>query len=153
MTVPNLPPDLPVLTDIIDVSSKFEAIPMLTDVVTTQDFERTVASPVMQPPPSGEPPVQSRDPYSIANMASELIWSAPAAAATPPPPDGQSVSDAEMQRLLDHFEAHLESVFTDKLNRHLAQLHHQAVKLAISELKKELPELLRNVLKQIDRTR
>ncbi|MDH2918786.1 MAG: hypothetical protein PXX73_06300 [Sideroxydans sp.] len=55
-------------------------------------------------------------------------------------------SEAQMQVLLQHFQAHLETVFSQKLNRHLEQLHHQAVKLAIAELKTELPDLLRNLI-------
>lgn len=55
-------------------------------------------------------------------------------------------SEAQMQALLQHFQTHLETVFSQKLNRHLEQLHHQAVKLAIAEFKTELPDLLRNLI-------
>ncbi|MFM2407415.1 MAG: hypothetical protein RL358_157 [Pseudomonadota bacterium] len=55
-------------------------------------------------------------------------------------------SEAHMQELLLHFQTHLETVFSQKLNRHLEQLHHQAVKLAIAEFKTELPDLLRNLI-------
>ncbi|MGB7650985.1 MAG: hypothetical protein WBL62_07305 [Gallionella sp.] len=55
-------------------------------------------------------------------------------------------SEAQMQALLQHFQTHLETVFSQKLNRHLEQLHHQAVKLAIAEFKTELPDLLRKLI-------
>ena len=55
-------------------------------------------------------------------------------------------SEAQMQVLLQHFQTHLETVFSQRLNRHLEQLHHQAVKLAIAEFQSELPDLLRNLI-------
>lgn len=55
-------------------------------------------------------------------------------------------SEAQIQELLQDFETHLETVFSQKLNHHLEQLHHQAVKLAIAELKTELPDLLSNLI-------
>lgn len=55
-------------------------------------------------------------------------------------------SEAQMQELLQHFQTHLETVFSQKLNRHLEQLHHQAVKLAIAEFQIELPDLLRKLI-------
>jgi len=51
-----------------------------------------------------------------------------------------------MQRLLQHLEAHLDGVFAHKLSINLEQLQRQAVEQAISELKAELPELLRDAL-------
>ncbi len=85
-------------------------------------------------------------------MASKLIWNAqPDTPAIPGVIAPQrNISETEMRQLADHFGAHLESVFTDKLNHHLQQLHHQAVKLAISELKSELPGLMRKVLDTTD---
>lgn len=58
------------------------------------------------------------------------------------------LSEAQLLHLQAHLVAHFESILTEKLNRHFEHLHHQAVKLAISELKDELPELLRNVLRK-----
>jgi hypothetical protein len=55
-------------------------------------------------------------------------------------------SETQMETLLQHFQTHLETVFSQKLNRHLEQLHHQAVKLAIAEFQTELPDLLRNLI-------
>lgn len=55
-------------------------------------------------------------------------------------------SEAHMQALLQHFQSHLETVFSQKLNHHLEHLQTQAIKLAIAEFKTELPDLLRNLI-------
>lgn len=56
------------------------------------------------------------------------------------------LSEEEMQRLLHQLETHLETVFAHKLNLHLEQLQRLAIEQAVSELKAELPELLRDAL-------
>ncbi len=61
-------------------------------------------------------------------------------------PAAREFSEAQLQELLQHFQTHLETVFSQKLNRHLEQLHQQAVKLAITEFKTELPDLLRKLI-------
>jgi hypothetical protein len=136
------PDDLPLLTDIIGADGTAAEIPTLTEAIALEPVAAPLA--VMADKPDAD-----FEAHTIAQMASKLIWNAPAEPAVLPgdvKPE-RNISEAEMQQLVDHFETHLESVFTDKLNRHLEQLHHQAVKLAISELKSELPELLRKVLK------
>ena len=57
------------------------------------------------------------------------------------------ISEEEMQHLLQQLEIHLENRFAHKLNLQLAKLHSQAVEQAVSELKAELPGLLRDALK------
>ena len=57
-----------------------------------------------------------------------------------------SLAEADMQQSLKRLEAHLETIFTHKLSLHLEQLQRQAVEQAVSELKAELPELLRDAL-------
>lgn len=69
------------------------------------------------------------------------------------PPLPRALSAEEMQQLLQHIESHLEAVFTSKLNSQLERLQHLAVDLAISELKAELPQLLREALKTTDVSR
>ena len=61
----------------------------------------------------------------------------------PSPPSGE----ADMPQSLKRLEAHLETVFAQKLSLHLEQLQRQAIEQAVSELKAELPELLRNAPK------
>jgi hypothetical protein len=56
------------------------------------------------------------------------------------------LSLAEIQQILPQLEAHIETLFTRKLGLHLEQLQRQAIDQAVSELKAELPELLRNTL-------
>lgn len=57
-----------------------------------------------------------------------------------------ALNETNLRQLLQQLEAHLETAFTQKLNHHLELLQRQAVEQAISELKAELPELLRNAL-------
>ena len=57
-----------------------------------------------------------------------------------------ALNETDMRQLLQQLEAHLETAFAQKLNHHLELLQRQAVEQAISELKAELPELLRNAL-------
>lgn len=143
------PEDLPLLTDIVVEDGKSAGIPTLTEVVARQAASATHS--VVTPPTETET-------HSIAHMAAELIWNVPAEPvveqAVEPvidfliEPAEPAISEAKMQELVSHFEVRLETIFTEKLNRHFEHLHHQAVKLAISELKEELPELLRNVLKK-----
>lgn len=52
----------------------------------------------------------------------------------------------EIQQLLPQLETHIEALFTRKLGTHLEQLQRLAIEQAISELKAELPELLRDTL-------
>jgi hypothetical protein len=56
------------------------------------------------------------------------------------------LSAEEIQQLLHQLEAHIETLFTQKLGLHLEQLQRLAIEQAISELKTELPELLRDTL-------
>ncbi|TAN79293.1 MAG: hypothetical protein EPN14_06025 [Gallionella sp.] len=63
--------------------------------------------------------------------------------AIPPP---SAFGDEEMRRLLLRLEAHLETVFAEKLNLRLEQLQQVAVEQAVNELKAELPNMLRNAL-------
>jgi len=57
-----------------------------------------------------------------------------------------SLSTKERQQLLRQMEKHLETLFSQKLALKLEQLQRQTVKQAISELKAELPDLLRDAL-------
>lgn len=52
----------------------------------------------------------------------------------------------EIQQLLPQLETHIEALFTRKLGAQLEQLQRLAIEQAISELKAELPELLRDTL-------
>lgn len=144
--------DLPLLTEVVEMEHESAVIPTLTEVVPAK-----ILPPVATPPNDTagvEEAVlqQNFESHSIADMASKPVWNAQPETATMPSAVAieHCISKAEMQQLIDHFETHLESVFTDKLNRHLEQLHHQAVKLAIAELKSELPGLLGKVLNASD---
>ncbi len=162
------PEDLPLLTDIVRADDTPLDFPMLTEIVAPAEASSTETIPERVTPEVSEH--VNFEPYSIAHLASELIWNAnpvaesteaPATPDTMPAPSSIAttssftpepiveprISEEEMQQLLTHFESRLETIFTEKLNRHFEHLHHQAVKLAISELKDELPELLKEVLK------
>ena len=143
MTSPSLPTDLPVLTDVIHPDGSTFTIPTLTEIVPVAGL----AEPLAIAPEA--PLAPALDP---AETPTELILDAPTKPAETPLSvvAEKNITEREMRLLLDHFTAHLESVFTEKLDRHLQLLHHQAVKLAILELKEELPELLRKVLHPSD---
>jgi hypothetical protein len=66
------------------------------------------------------------------------------AAAVPHP--HPALSAEERQLLLQQLETRIETLFTRKLALRLEQVQRQTVKQAISELKAELPELLREAL-------
>lgn len=68
----------------------------------------------------------------------------PPAEIKPPPP--RPLNGEEISHLLQQLESHLETVFTEKLNKHLEELQHLAIDLAVSEFKAELPQLLRDAL-------
>jgi hypothetical protein len=57
-----------------------------------------------------------------------------------------ALNETDIRQVLQRLETHLEIVFTQKLNHQLEQLQRQAIERAVSELKAELPELLRNAL-------
>jgi len=116
----DMPDNLPLLTQVADEDAP-DDLPTLTEVVAEEQAERAIA---LQPGDDHEAP------------ASETITPASCA------PDEQ-----EMQRLLRLVEIHLETVFSHKLGLHLEHLQRQAVAQAVSELKTELPELLRDALK------
>lgn len=63
-----------------------------------------------------------------------------------PPHVAPALSEEEMQQLLKQLEAHLDAVFTQKLNLHLEKLQRLAVKQAVSEFRAALPQLLRDAL-------
>lgn len=128
--------DLPVLTDIVEADGSTKDIPMLTEIIpvtqNTADREQKKSSALSQ--------LESARLLAHKNIQPKVIDSLTATTAE------SNMSPAEVQRILDHFTEHLESVFTAKLDRHLQQLHHQAIRLAIMELREELPELMKSIL-------
>ena len=58
------------------------------------------------------------------------------------------MGEEEAQQLLHKLEAHLETLFTQKLGLRLEQLQRVAIDQALDELKAELPELLREALNE-----
>lgn len=63
----------------------------------------------------------------------------------------RALTAKERQQILRHLEKHLETLFSQKLASKLEQMQRHTVKQVISELKAELPELLRDALNaQID---
>jgi|GEM_PF-633156 len=141
MSSSTLPTDLPILTDIIDTDDSIVSIPTLTEIIPVLDAPESIT------------PLDISEPIDFRLHQEAAIEPAVEAAAYSPQPPAtteRSLNSAEMQLILDHFSHHLETVFTEKLDRHLRQLHHQAVHLAIAELKAELPELLHNLLHSTD---
>lgn len=111
-----------------------DELPLLTEVVDQQDFDDL---PILTEIVAEE--TQAGESHPITDQQT---------ASTPVLP--RSLSTEEMQRLLQQLEIHLETVFTGKLNQQIEQLQKLAVDLAISELKAELPKLLRDALTSTD---
>lgn len=107
-----------------------DELPLLTEVVNDPDLDDL---PLLTQIVAEETQSGDSHPVAVQQTASALP---------------RTLSDEEMQRLLQQLETHLESVFTGKLNRHIEQLQKLAVDLAINELKAELPQLLRDALKK-----
>lgn len=114
-----------------------DELPLLTEVVDQQDFDDL---PILTEIVAEE--TQSGDSHPIADQQTANAPVLP-----------RSLNTEEMQRLLQQLEIHLDTVFTDKLNRQIEQLQKLAVDLAISELKAELPRLLRDALTSTDVSR
>lgn len=138
---------LPVLTEIIanpdevseetgdEPTATLTELPDLSRVSTDPDRAGTIA-------PVAEQGTRSHDelhPASAETFRASEVHSAAAP---------RTLSAEEMQHLLQHLEAHLETVFSSKLNSQLEQLQKLAIELAVSEFKAELPQLLRDALKQ-----
>jgi Tfp pilus assembly protein PilN len=60
----------------------------------------------------------------------------------------RALSAEEKQQFLHQLEARIETLFTQKLGLHLAQLQRQAIDQALDELKAKLPELLHDALNE-----
>lgn len=127
--------NLPLLTQVADENAP-DDLPTLTEVVTdettshsarlSKDDNQVAGYEVQAEPSSGLQPDANRETPE---------------AATPCAPN-----EEEVQRLLRRLETHLENMFAHKLSVNLEQLQRQAIDQAVSELKAELPELLRNAL-------
>lgn len=137
MSSTTLPLDLPVLTEIIDTDGSPVSIPTLTEIIPVIEESASSTPLDIAEPIDFAIPTEATLTSNVEDTAYDL---------EPTIKPKSLLSPAEMQLILDHFSNHLETVFTEKLDRHLRQLHHQAVHLAIVELKAELPALLDNLL-------
>jgi len=156
----DLPDNLPLLTQVTDEDAP-DDLPTLTEVVAEGQAEPAAE---LQPGADGKVPAPENEPsharFPLPNPLNETISHStklPKTAAEslviPQAGEGTNeslrefhINEEEMQRLLRQVETHLETVFIQKLNLNLEQLQHQAVEQVVSELKAELPELLRNAL-------
>jgi len=123
--------DLPCLTDIVS-EPVLDDLPILTEIVINA-HEETDAASISDETESVPEPVEISLPLTALRPAIQEVFTHPLGA-------------EDMQHLLQHIEAHLETVFTEKLNNQLEQLQKLAVDLAVSEFKAELPQLLHDAL-------
>jgi len=114
-----------------------DELPLLTEVVDHPDFDDL---PILTEVIAEKTPAGDSHPVAEQQTASAAVLP-------------RTLSTEEMQRLLQQLEIHLETVFTGKLNQQIEQLQKLAVDLAISELKAELPQLLRDALSNTDVSR
>ena len=132
--------DLPLLTRVIEETP--DDLPTLTQIVG--EISPTV--------PQGETLTAAEDdlPVLMETVASGLPDAPEAKAAED---DTPALSEASLEVLTQRLEAQIESVFAQKLGHRLEQLQRLAVDQAISELKAELPQMLRDALHSPNTTR
>ncbi len=138
--------DLPLLTKVVDEDVR-DDLPTLTEVVeeihpALPPFEVPAIAGDELPVLMEEVIATERPPVTAA--ARQVIEEI----ATP-----ATLSEADMQQLLQRLEAHIESAFTQKLSHRLEQLQRQAIEQAVGELKAELPMMLRDALSNPDTNR
>lgn len=137
--------DLPLLTRVVDEDAQ-DGLPTLTEVI---EESQSGVSPA-------DAPAIAEDGLP---MLTEAIAAEPAPGdeAIPQVAEGiapsTALSEANIQQLAQRLEAHLESVFTQKLSHRLEQLQRLAVEQAVGELRAELPQMLRDALGAPDTSR
>jgi hypothetical protein len=171
MNSPPLTPDsldnLPLLTDVVG-AQPFDDLPTLTEVVTPDtpaihtEAEAYVDTLSLDAPIITEthPSAVSDVPDALPAAVSELealptspeagtIIAAPAIE-TPAVKTETSISEEQLQQLLNKLQRRLEGKLMQQLAPQIALLQQQALEQALSELKAELPALLRNALNLTD---
>jgi hypothetical protein len=103
-------------------------------------------TPIKQPGKQSDSKSVSKPSSPAATMGEATLNGLPMLTEVVAETDTRPLSAEEIQQLQQKLEAHIETLFTRKLGLHLEQLQRQAIDRAISELKAELPELLRNTL-------
>ncbi len=116
--------DLPVLTTIVGETP--DGLPTLTEVVAIEEL------PVLT--------------EAVAASQTDSPGTVPDEDVLPP-----ALSEADMLRLVQLLETHLESAFAQKLGHRLEQLQRLAVEQAIGELRAELPQILHDALHHTNR--
>ncbi|MDH2917122.1 MAG: hypothetical protein PXX77_09625 [Gallionella sp.] len=138
-----LPEDLPVLTEVVGESSG--EFPTLTEVV-----EETPA-PISTDPGDTTVITSSRvDSIAEPKESAEIVLETSVGASLLAKDDRQQADSYNENDLLAQvqldLEAHLEKVFAQKLQQHLADAQQQAIAQTLAELKDALPELIRKAL-------
>ena len=131
--------ELPLLTEMVN-DSALDELPILTEVVTDGNDKAT--------PPDSET-LLAGHPNETCDFQTSAVQETVACESAVP----RAFNPEEMQQLLQQLEIHLETVFTSRLNTQIEQLQRLAVDLAVSELKAELPQLLRDALNKTDVSR
>ena len=148
--------ELPLLTEVVR-DSALEDLPILTEVVANghdqdvaPDSEKHLMKPLAIRPGEqttlAKSQVMAGHPNETGNFQDSAVRETVACESEVP----RTLNPEEMQQLLQQLEVHLETVFTSRLNTQLEQLQRLAVDLAVSELKAELPQLLRDALNKTD---
>lgn len=135
---------LPLLTELAD-DAALEALPTLTEVVAT------AAAAIPDAPPThtaSASPAADNLPVLLESVGISYLPDVPVestekASGQPAP---VLLSEVQLQQLEQQLTHHLESVLRNKLSLRLEQLQKLALDQALSELKTELPMLLRDVL-------
>lgn len=129
--------DLPLLTRVTDEDVRND-LPTLTEIVED----------IHPPLPPFEVPAIAGDELPVLM---EVVPAEPTpVTTTEDAAPSASLNEVDMQQLLQLLEAHIESVFTQRLTDRLEKLQRQAIDQAVGELKAELPHMLREILRNPD---
>lgn len=128
--------DLPLLTTVVEEAP--DDLPTLTEVVVEETSP--LRSSMETAAPLGD------ELSSLMDAITAEPAGTPEAGIVESSVQPPALSEADMQRLILQLDAHLESVFAQKLGHRLEQLQRLAVDQAIRELKAELPQMLRDAL-------
>lgn len=126
--------NLPLLTDVVAVQP-VDDLPTLTEIVTptvssVQEYITTLSL--------DEPLITLEATPPVVPLIDEVIAAPPKLIA--------ELSEEQLQQLLSKLQHRLEGKFMQQLAPQIAQLQKHAFEQALSELRNELPTLLRNAL-------
>ncbi|MDD2686439.1 MAG: hypothetical protein PHY62_09800 [Gallionella sp.] len=156
-TAPDSLDNLPLLTDVVG-TQPFDELPTLTEVVmpatAVSHIEAeayvdtlTLDTPIItEAQPAAPLPSPNELPVLRETEILPTAYAAVTASETPTIQTEASISEEQLQQLLNKLQHRLEGKLMQQLAPQIAALQQQALEQALNELKAEIPALLRNAL-------